>query len=77
MDLTEEYAKLEKSEYISNIDIYKLQEFYSDILYVPPEKIYRSFPIKITHLEKKKELVDIIRLTIKWHPYFIIKVEYH
>jgi hypothetical protein len=74
MDLIEEHANLELP--ISNTEIYKLNEFYSDILFVPPEKIYRSFPLDVKPQEKKKLLFDIFRFTVKWYPYFIIKVEY-
>jgi len=77
MDLIEEYANLDGLEQpISNAEIYKLQEFYSDIRYIPPEKIYRAFPIKETPV-KEKILLILFKLTIKWHPYFVIKVEFN
>ena len=77
MDLIEEYANLDGLEQpISNAEIYKLQEFYSDIRYIPPDKIYRAFPIKET-LVKEKILLILFKLTIKWHPYFVIKVEFN
>jgi hypothetical protein len=73
MDLTEEYVNLEPP--ISNIEIYKLKEFYSDIRHIPPEIIYRSFPVK--HIQKvKRSLLNIVKLTISCVPYFMIKVEY-
>ena len=75
MDLIEEYANLGLP--ISNTDIYRLQGFYSDIVFVPPEKIYRGFPVKLKKVEKKKEVSDIFRVTVKWYPYFIVKVEYN
>ncbi len=75
MDLIEEYTNLGLHEPpISNTEIYKLNKLYSDILFVPPD-IYRGFPVKVKETEKKT-IIDIFRLTIKWHPYFIIKVEY-
>jgi len=78
MDLIEEYNNLEQSEQpISNIEIYKLQEFYSDKLYVPPEKIYREFPIKESVPVKKKSFLELFKLTITCVPYSIIKVEYN
>jgi hypothetical protein len=77
MDLIEEYANLDGIDPpISNTEIYKLQEFYSDIRYVPPETIYRAFPIKETSV-KKKTIHEIFKLTIICVPYFIIKVEYN
>jgi len=77
MDLIEEYANLDGLDQpISNAEIYKLQEFYSDIRYIPPEKIYRAFPIKENPV-KKKLLLILFKLTIKWHPYFVIKVEFN
>jgi hypothetical protein len=77
MDLIEEYNNLQEPELaISNAEIYKLQEFYSDIRYVPPKEIYRAFPIKETPV-KKKTLLELFKITITCIPYCIIKVEYN
>ena len=77
MDLIEEYNNLKHPEQpILNIEIYKLQEFYSDIQYIPSDIIYRSFPIKETPI-KKKSLLELFKLTITCVPYCIIKVEYN
>ena len=80
MDLTEEYKNLEHPEQpdqlILNAEIYKLQEFYSDIRYIPPEDIYRAFPIKEEIPIKKKSLLELFKVTIICVPYCIIKVEY-
>ena len=75
MDLIEEYKNLECD--ISNTEIYKLQEFYSDIHYIAPEDIYRAFPIKERVAVKKKSLLELFKLTITCVPYCIIKVEYN
>ncbi len=78
MDLIEEYNNLERPEQpISNTEIYKLQEFYSDIRYVPPEQIYRTFPVKESPPVKNKSLLELFKLTVTCIPYFIIKVEYN
>ena len=78
MDLIEEYKNLERPEQpISNTEIYKLQEFYSDIRYVPPEKIYRAFPEKELSSLKNKSLLELFKITVTCVPYFIIKVEYN
>ena len=78
MDLIEEYNNLERPEQpISNTEIYKLQEFYSDIRYVPPEKIYRTFPKKESPPLKNKSLLELFKITVTCVPYFIIKVEYN
>ena len=75
MDLIEEYSKLGCHEPpISNAEIYKLKEFYSDISYISPD-IYRAFPVEIKQQEKKI-LLGLFKLTIQCKPYFIIKVEY-
>jgi hypothetical protein len=78
MDLIEEYKNLDKSEQpISNTEIYKIQEFYSDKNYVPPEKIYRTFPVKESPPLKNKSLLELFKIRITCVPYFIIKVEYN
>ena len=78
MDLIEEYNNLERPEQpISNTEIYKLQEFYSDIRYVPPEQIYRTFPVKESSSLKNKSLLELFKITVTCVPYFIIKVEYN
>jgi hypothetical protein len=78
MDLIEEYNNLERPEQpISNTEIYKLQEFYSDTRYVPPEQIYRTFPLKESPPVKNKSLLELFKLTVTCIPYFIIKVEYN
>ena len=75
MDLIEEYAKLRLHEPpISNTEIYKLKEFYSDITYISSD-IYRAFPVEVKQPEKKISL-GLFKLTIQCNPYFIIKVEY-
>ena len=77
MDLIEEYNNLERPEQpISNTEIYKLQEFYSDIRYVPPEEIYRTVPVKELPPLKNKSLLELFKVTITCIPYFIVKVEY-
>jgi len=78
MDLIEEYNNLERPEQpISNTEIYKLQEFYSDKNYVPPEKIYRTFPLKESPPLKNKSQLELFKFTITCIPYCIIKVEYN
>lgn len=78
MDLTEEYKNIEWSEQpISNAEIYKLQEFYSDIRYVPPEIVYRGFPTNNSPSLKHKSLFDTVKLRMLCVPYCIVKVEYN
>lgn len=75
MDLIEEHAKLRLHESpISNTEIYKLDEFYSDIPHISPD-VYRGFPVERKQPEKKI-LLGLFKFTIQCHPYFIIKVEY-
>ena len=78
MDLIEEYKNLDKSEQpISNTEIYKLQEFYSDKIYVPPEKIYRTFPLKESPSLKNKSQLELFKFTVTCIPYCIVKVEHN
>ena len=78
MDLIEEYNNLERPEqHISNTEIYKLQEFYSDKRYVAPEQIYRKFPVNESPPLKNKSLLELFKLTVTCIPYCIVKVEYN
>ena len=78
MDLIEEYNNLERPEqHISNTEIYKLQDFYSDKRYVAPEQIYRTFPIKELPPVKNKSLLELFKITVTCIPYCIVKVEHN